>query len=50
MATQSASALFFVCRAACCISMVGRARASQDAPVSSMAGKVNLVRFHHPWD
>ncbi|CAM7491930.1 ash family protein [Enterobacter hormaechei] len=28
--------------------MVGRAGASQDAPVSCNAGKVNLVWFRHP--
>ncbi|TSJ59869.1 hypothetical protein FND52_04560 [Atlantibacter subterranea] len=28
--------------------MVGRTGASRDAPVSSMAGKANPVRFHHP--
>ncbi|EDX6482758.1 TPA: hypothetical protein ACU22X_002924 [Salmonella enterica] len=38
----------FLCRAFGYASMVGRAGASQDAPVSSMAGKVNLVRFRHP--
>ncbi|MZI90030.1 hypothetical protein F6X50_13120, partial [Dickeya dianthicola] len=30
--------------------MVGRAEASQDAPVSSKAGKTNSARFHHPQD
>ncbi|EFB9938359.1 hypothetical protein FRO05_27385 [Escherichia coli] len=28
--------------------MVGRAGASQDAPVSDKAGKANPARFHHP--
>ncbi|MFP5628702.1 ash family protein [Salmonella sp. 741265116_PST] len=37
-----------LCRSSGCISMVGRAEASQDAPVSSKAGKTNSVRFHHP--
>ncbi|ECZ5263477.1 ash family protein [Salmonella enterica] len=30
--------------------MAGRAGASKDAPVSCNAGKVNPVRFRHPWD
>ncbi|EHG7583166.1 ash family protein [Citrobacter sedlakii] len=30
--------------------MVGRSGASQDAPVSSMTGKANSVRHHHPRD
>ncbi|HDS3406001.1 hypothetical protein FDK32_08670 [Citrobacter freundii] len=30
--------------------MVGRAGASQDAPVSSMTGKANSARFCHPRD
>ncbi|HEF0077374.1 TPA: ash family protein [Citrobacter youngae] len=38
----------FLCRPPSCISMAGRAGASQDAPVSSKAGKANLVRFRHP--
>ncbi|EMJ4818524.1 ash family protein [Salmonella enterica subsp. enterica] len=40
----------FLCRSSGYISMVGRAEASQDAPVSSKAGKTNSVRFHHPQD
>ncbi|EEO7344067.1 ash family protein [Salmonella enterica] len=40
----------FLCRSSGCISMVGRAEASQDAPVSSKAGKTNSARFHHPQD
>ncbi|TKU16508.1 hypothetical protein FDX03_13990 [Citrobacter sp. wls827] len=30
--------------------MAGRAGAPQGAPVSCNAGKVNPVRFRHPWD
>ncbi|QIK16217.1 ash family protein [Leclercia sp. 29361] len=37
-----------ICRAHGYTSMVGRAGASQDAPVSCNAGKVNLVWFRHP--
>ncbi|EHM40261.1 hypothetical protein HMPREF0454_03555 [Hafnia alvei ATCC 51873] len=37
----------FLCRSSGYISMVGRTGASQDAPVSSKAGKTNSVRFHH---
>ncbi|QKN83946.1 ash family protein [Scandinavium goeteborgense] len=40
----------FLCCSLCCTSMVGRAGASQDAPVSSKAGKTNSVWFHHPQD
>ncbi|MEB6379429.1 ash family protein [Leclercia adecarboxylata] len=37
-----------LCRAHGYTSMAGRAGASQDAPVSCNAGKVNLVWFRHP--
>ncbi|MBD3698645.1 ash family protein [Enterobacter hormaechei] len=37
-----------LCRTHGYTSMVGRAGASQDAPVSCNAGKVNLVWFRHP--
>ncbi|WP_392388907.1 hypothetical protein [Enterobacter kobei] len=40
----------FLCRTFGCTSMVGRAGASQDAPVPTKAGKANPVRFHHQWD
>ncbi|MBB2332796.1 hypothetical protein [Escherichia sp. 93.0816] len=38
----------FLCRAFGYTSMAGRTGASQDAPVSSMAGNANSVRFRHP--
>ncbi|EER9417460.1 TPA: ash family protein [Escherichia coli] len=40
----------FLCCSHGYISMVGRAGASQDAPVSDKAGKANPARFHHPRD
>ncbi|EDQ6088378.1 ash family protein [Salmonella enterica] len=40
----------FLCRAHGYTSMAGRAGAPQGAPVSCNAGKVNPVRFRHPWD
>ncbi|EFP4583707.1 ash family protein [Salmonella enterica] len=45
MAAQCAFALF-LCRAHGYASMVGRAGASQDAPVPTKAGSSNPVRFH----